>query len=238
MANIAYIRVSSEDQSEARQIETMKQYNIDRYFTEKKSGKNTDRPQLQEMLRYIREGDVVYIADFSRLARSTLDLLTLVNDFKDRNITLVSIKECVDTSTATGRLMLQMIGAINEFERVNLLERQKEGIAIAKKEGKYKGGKRKEIKNFASEGQQKNAIISYKFAEISMFKDIKGEFPILILDDLFSELDNEKIDNILNLLGEDIQTFITTTDISKVDKRILDCSKKIKVQDGILEEVL
>ena len=147
MANIAYIRVSSEDQSEARQIETMKQYNIDRYFTEKKSGKNTDRPQLQEMLRYIREGDVVYIADFSRLARSTLDLLTLVNDFKDRNITLVSIKECVDTSTATGRLMLQMIGAINEFERANLLERQAEGIALAKKRGVYKGRKKITLKD-------------------------------------------------------------------------------------------
>ena len=147
MANIAYIRVSSEDQSEARQIETMKQYNIDRYFTEKKSGKNTDRPQLQEMLRYIREGDVVYIADFSRLARSTLDLLTLVNDFKDRNITLVSIKECVDTSTATGRLMLQMIGAINEFERANLLERQAEGIALAKKRGAYKGRKKITLKD-------------------------------------------------------------------------------------------
>lgn len=147
MANIAYIRVSSEDQSEARQIETMKQYNIDRYFTEKKSGKNTDRPQLQEMLRYIREGDVVYISDFSRLARSTLDLLTLVNDFKDRNITLVSIKECVDTSTATGRLMLQMIGAINEFERANLLERQAEGIALAKKRGVYKGRKKITLKD-------------------------------------------------------------------------------------------
>lgn len=139
MSNIAYIRVSSEEQNEARQLETMKKYNIDRYFTEKKSGKNTERPQLQAMLDYIREGDTVYISDFSRLARSTLDLLKLVNLFESKKITLISVKECVDTSTATGRLMLQMIAAINEFERDNLLERQAEGIAIAKANGKYKG---------------------------------------------------------------------------------------------------
>ena len=91
------------------------------------------------MLDYIREGDTVYISDFSRLARSTLDLLKLVNLFESKKITLISVKECVDTSTATGRLMLQMIAAINEFERANLLERQAEGIAIAKAQGKYKG---------------------------------------------------------------------------------------------------
>ena len=94
------------------------------------------------------------------------------------------------------------------------------------------------LKDYGSEGQQKNAIISYKLAEIELFKSKNGEYPILILDDLFSELDNEKINNILNLLGEDIQTFITTTDISKVDKRILEMSKKICIQDGKLEEVL
>ena len=94
------------------------------------------------------------------------------------------------------------------------------------------------LKDYGSEGQQKNAIISYKLAEIELFKAKNGEYPILILDDLFSELDNEKINNILNLLGEDIQTFITTTDISKVDKRILEMSKKICIQDGKLEEVL
>lgn len=106
---------------------------------EKVSGKDTNRPELQSMLDYIREGDTVYIHDFSRLARSTKDLLELVELFNKKDISLVSTKENLDTSTPTGKLMLTMIAAINEFERLNLLEHQREGIAIAKKQGKYKG---------------------------------------------------------------------------------------------------
>ena len=90
---------------------------------------------------YIREGDTIYIKDFSRLSRSTSDLLNIIETLEKRKITLISLKENIDTSTPTGKLMLTMIGAINEFERTNLLERQKEGIEIAKKQGKYKGRK-------------------------------------------------------------------------------------------------
>jgi len=143
--NVAYIRVSTIEQNEARQIEAMKDKNIEKYFTEKISGKNTDRPKLQEMLDFVREGDVVFIHDFSRLARSTEDLLNIVNTLNDKGVHLISNKENLDTSTPTGKLMLTMIGAINTFERENMLERQREGIAIAKKEGRYKGGHKKEI---------------------------------------------------------------------------------------------
>lgn len=145
MANIAYVRVSTVEQNEARQVEALKAHNIDKWFTEKVSGKSMDRPQLQAMLDYVREGDTVYIHDFSRLARSTKDLLAIVEQLQDKNVHLVSNKENLDTSTPTGKLMLTMIAAINEFERENLLERQREGIAIAKAEGKFKGGQVKRI---------------------------------------------------------------------------------------------
>lgn len=141
--NIAYVRVSTVEQNEARQLEGLRKYQIDKWFTEKVSGKDTNRPELKRMLDYAREGDTVYVHDFSRLARSTKDLLDIVDQLKDKSVHLVSNKENLDSSTATGKLMLTMIAAINEFERTNLLERQREGIAEAKKNGVYKG--RKEI---------------------------------------------------------------------------------------------
>ena len=145
--NIAYVRVSTVDQNENRQLEGLKKYNIEKWFTEKVSAKDTNRPKLMEMLNYAREGDNIYIWDFSRLARSTKDLLQLVELMQEKKINLISIKENIDTSTPTGKLMLTMIGAINEFERTNLLERQREGIALAKKEGKYKGRKEVNVKD-------------------------------------------------------------------------------------------
>lgn len=145
MANVAYIRVSTVEQNEDRQLENLRKYKIDRIFSEKVSAKDTKRPQLQEMLRYVREGDTVYINDFSRLARSTMDLLSIVEQLQSINVQLVSLKENIDTSTPTGKLMLQMIAAINEFERANLLERQREGIKCAKERGAYKGRKKIEV---------------------------------------------------------------------------------------------
>lgn len=138
---IAYVRVSTVEQNEARQIEALEKFGIEKWFTEKISAKDTNRPQLRQMLDFAREGDTVYIHDFSRLARSTKDLLDIVETLQSKGIHLVSNKENIDTSTPTGKLMLTMIAAINEFERTNLLERQKEGIAIAKRNGKYKGRK-------------------------------------------------------------------------------------------------
>jgi DNA invertase Pin-like site-specific DNA recombinase len=141
--NIAYVRVSTIDQNDERQIEGLKHRNIDKWFIEKASGKDTNRPVLKEMLDFAREGDSIFIHDFSRLARSTQDLLRIVETLKAKGIFLVSNKENIDTGTNTGKLMLTMIAAIAEFERANLLERQKEGIDLAKQRGAYKG--RKEI---------------------------------------------------------------------------------------------
>ncbi len=136
---VAYVRVSTEEQNEARQIQGLKKHDMEKWFTEKVSGKNTNRPQLQAMLDFVRDGDTVYIHDFSRLARSTKDLLDIVEKLNSKGVSLVSNKESIDSSTPTGKLMLTMIGAIAEFERTNLLERQREGIAIAKQNGIYKG---------------------------------------------------------------------------------------------------
>lgn len=156
--NVGYVRVSTVDQNEERQIEGLQKYHIEKWFTEKISGKNTNRPELQRMLDFVREGDAVYVHDFSRLARSTKDLLDIVEKLTSKGVHIVSNKENIDSSTPQGKLMLTMIGAIAEFERCNMLERQREGIAIKKAQDKllppekrtYKGRKAIVISDFDS----------------------------------------------------------------------------------------
>lgn len=143
MSIVAYIRVSSTDQSFERQLSVLEIANVkvDKFFKEKISGKNTERPQLNAMLDYVREGDIVYITEFSRLARSTTDLLSLIKEFEEKGVILKSIKESLDLSTPQGRLMVTMLGAIAEFEREMIRERQQQGIEAALKTGKTKTGK-------------------------------------------------------------------------------------------------
>ena len=133
----AYVRVSTVEQNEERQIEGLGKYGIDKWFVEKVSGKDTNRTELQTMLDVAKTGDTIYVHDFSRLARSTKDLLAIVEMLTERGINLVSNKENIDTSTPAGKLMLTVLAAIYEFERTNMLERQAEGIEIAKRENKY-----------------------------------------------------------------------------------------------------
>jgi len=146
--NRAYVRVSTVEQNEERQIEGLEKYGIDKWYIEKVSGKNMDREQFQKMLAECEPGDTIYVHDFSRFARSTVNLLMITEDLSKRGVHLVSNKENIDTSTPTGKLLLTMIGAISEFERTNMLERQREGINIAKRKGIYKercGRKPKEV---------------------------------------------------------------------------------------------
>ena len=173
---IAYVRVSTIEQNEARQVEALKKHNIDKWFIEKISAKDTNRPELQNMLEFARENDVVYIHDFSRIARSTKDLLDIVETLQSKGVYLVSNKENIDTSTPTGKLMLTMIGAINEFERQNLLERQREGIAIAKQQGKYKGKKAIQIDNFA---EYYNRYKNREFNKVQLAKELNITRPTL-----------------------------------------------------------
>lgn len=142
---IAYVRVSTEEQNEARQIEALKGYNIERWYTEKISGRTTRRPKLQEMLDFAREGDEIYILDFSRLARNTKDLLDITEKLEKKGVKLICKKENLDTGTPAGKMILTFLAAIYEFEVSNSRERQLEGIAIAKRAGKYTGGKKKKI---------------------------------------------------------------------------------------------
>ena len=140
---IGYARVSTEEQNEARQLESFRSFSepISKTFIDKCSGKNMNRPQLKAMLEYVREGDVVVVSDFSRLARSAKDMLQIVQDLSDKGVGLISMKEHLDTDTPQGKFMLTVFAALAELERATILQRQREGIEIAKAEGKYKGRK-------------------------------------------------------------------------------------------------
>lgn len=139
MGKIGYIRVSTEHQETARQEAIMEQYQVERVFAEKISGKNANRPELMAMLDYVREGDTLYIESISRLGRSTRDLLHIIDVLQRKGVTLISSKENIDTNTPQGRFVLSIFAALSELEREQTLQRQREGIAIAKAQGKYKG---------------------------------------------------------------------------------------------------
>ncbi len=138
---IGYIRISTIDQNTARQEVLMQELQVEQVYIDRMSGKNTDRPELKRMMNYVREGDVVIVESISRFARNTKDLLELVERLTEKHVEFVSKKEAIDTSTPTGKFMLTVFGAVAELEREYILQRQKEGIAVAKQNGVYKGRK-------------------------------------------------------------------------------------------------
>ena len=138
---VFYARTSTTHQNLDRQLETAKELGIDKLYQEQLSGKDDKRPQLKAMMDFVREGDTVYVLDHSRLARSTRDLINIVGQLQEKNVNFVSIKENVDTSTPQGKLIFTIFAGLAEFERTNLLDRQRMGIEIAKANGKYKGRK-------------------------------------------------------------------------------------------------
>lgn len=113
--------------------------NFDKLFVEKVSGKSIQRPELQKMMEYVRDGDTVVVESISRFARNTKDLLALVEEINQKGVTFVSLKELIDTATPQGQFMLTVFGAMAQLERDCILQRQRERIAIAKAECKYKG---------------------------------------------------------------------------------------------------
>lgn len=185
--NIAYVRVSTVEQNEARQREALKTFNIDKWFVEKASGKDAKRPVLQEMLEYIREDDTVYVEEFSRLGRSTADLLATVQRIEDSGAKFVSLKENFDTKTPAGKLQMTMMAAIAEFERAMILERQREGIAIAKREGKYKGRKAVFVPNI---GEYYQKYMTRQGTKTSIATELG--ISRTTLDKLFKEYENDK----------------------------------------------
>lgn len=142
---VGYMRVSTKEQNLDRQLEILKEAGVERIFEEKVSGKSANRPQLQEMLAFVREGDTVVVESISRLARNTRDLLEIVDSLKQKGVGLVSLKENIDTGTPAGQFMLTLFGAMAELEREYILSRQREGIEIAKAKGVYKGRKSIEV---------------------------------------------------------------------------------------------
>ena len=139
---IGYIRISTTDQNTARQEVMMQELGVEQVYIDRMSGKSLDRPELKRMLNYVREGDVVIVESISRFARNTRDLLELIEKLCEKKV------EAIDTSTPTGRFMLTVFGAVAELEREYILQRQKEGIAIAKEKGIYQGRKAIQRDNF------------------------------------------------------------------------------------------
>ena len=138
---IGYIRVSTQEQNIIRQEVLMESLGVDEVYIDRMSGKDTDRPELQRMMEYVRKGDTVIVESISRFARNTRDLLNLVERLTKKGVEFVSREEAIDTTTPTGKFMLTIFGAVAELEREYILQRQREGIAVAKEHGKYTGRK-------------------------------------------------------------------------------------------------
>ena len=147
---IGYVRVSTEEQNTARQEIMLRELGVDELFIDKASGKNADRPELRRMMEYVRRGDTVIVESISRFARNTRDLLDLVERLTEKQVEFVSRKEAIDTTTPTGKFMLTVFAAVAELEREYILQRQREGIAIARAQGKYRGRPAKDYPNFES----------------------------------------------------------------------------------------
>ena len=158
---IGYIRVSTQEQNTIRQEVLMASLGVDEVYIDRMSGKNTNRPELQKMMEYVRKGDTVIVESISRFARNTRDLLELVEQLSAKGVEFISKKEAIDTTTPTGKFMLTVFGAVAELEREYILQRQREGIAIAKEQGKYKGRKPIEAPEF------EQAIAKWKSGSIT-----------------------------------------------------------------------
>jgi len=161
-----YVRVSTTEQNTARQEVLMQELGVDKIFIDKISGKNMDRPELKNLLGFVREGDTIVVESISRFARNTRELLHMINFLKEKRVEFVSKKENIDTATPAGKFMLTVFGAIAELERDYILQRQAEGIAIAKQLGKYSGRKKILIDSNKFEAVYK----SWKDGEITAIK--------------------------------------------------------------------
>jgi DNA invertase Pin-like site-specific DNA recombinase len=154
---IGYARVSTQDQNLDRQMDNLTAAGCERIFSEKMTGTKASRPELEKMFLTLREGDILVIDSFSRLSRSTKDLLDMVEHLNEMGVHLVSIKEQLDTTTATGKLMLTMLSALSQFERDLLTERTEDGLKAARARGRVGG--RPQV---GDEKAKKTALALYK----------------------------------------------------------------------------
>ncbi|GAD90026.1 putative resolvase [Vibrio halioticoli NBRC 102217] len=178
---IGYIRVSSFDQNLDRQLDGI---STDRTFIDRASGKSIERPQLEEMLQFAREGDTIIVHSMDRLARNLDDLRTLVRNLTSKGIDIQFCKEQLtftNNDSPMSQLLLSIMGAFAEFERALLKERQKEGIEIAKRQGKYRGRKRAldeaqiaELKVRANAGEVKSTLAKeYRISRETLYSYLR-----------------------------------------------------------------
>lgn len=136
---IGYARVSTESQNLDRQLDALKKYGVDMIYNEKMTGTKRDRPELDKLLDRVTENDVVVVESLSRLGRSTKDLIELTELFQSKGVHLVSLKESIDTSTSTGKLLFTLMSAIAQFERDTIADRTREGLRSARARGRTGG---------------------------------------------------------------------------------------------------
>jgi DNA invertase Pin-like site-specific DNA recombinase len=179
---VGYIRVSSADQNTERQLDGIE---LDKKFTDKASGKDTKRPQLQAALEYLRDGDVLVVHSMDRLSRNMRDLQNLIAELTSRGVTVEFVKEKLiftGDDDKMAQLMLSILGAVAQFERSLLKERQQEGIAIAKTKGVYKGRKPSlepdraaELRSRAAAGEKKAGLArEFKISRETLYQYIRG----------------------------------------------------------------
>jgi DNA invertase Pin-like site-specific DNA recombinase len=184
---IAYVRVSSADQNEARQTEAMAEQHIDKTFLDKASGKNTHRPQLQAALEYMRDGDVLVVHSMDRLARNMRDLQNLIADLNAKGIAVEFLKEHLNFTgddSPMSKLMLSILGGVAEFERSIIRERQREGISLAKAKGVYRGRKHAltadqvaQIRQRAAAHEQKAALArEYGISRETLYQALRPDY--------------------------------------------------------------
>lgn len=175
---VGYVRVSTVEQNEDRQVKGLEKCGIEKWYIEKVSGKNTDRPEFQRMMSELKEGDIIYVHALSRLARNARDLLNIQYELQEKGVNLVSNKENIDTTTPTGRCFFGMLAVMNQFEREIMLERQAEAIAVAKEKGTYKtrGDKKIDVELF---DENYNLYISGDITKVEFAKNIGVSRPTL-----------------------------------------------------------
>jgi DNA invertase Pin-like site-specific DNA recombinase len=162
MKKIGYVRVSSVDQNPARQLEQLNEIRMDIIYQEKISGATQERPELKKMMAALEEGDIIFVTDLTRITRSTRDLFELVDDIKNKKANLKSLKDTwldLSEDNPYSQFLMTVMGGVNQLERDLIRMRQREGIELAKKEGKFKGRVKKYHKNHA--GMQ-HAVELYK----------------------------------------------------------------------------
>lgn len=169
---IGYARVSTQDQNLDRQLDNLRAAGCERIFNEKMTGTKSDRPELRTMLLTLRSGDILVIDSFSRLSRSTKDLLDLVEKLTDMGVHLVSLKENLDTTTATGKLMLTMLSALSQFERDLIAERTVDGLKAARARGRCGGRPR-----IGSDKDRQQALAMYD-ANVMSNAEIAAHFNV------------------------------------------------------------